>query len=92
MIFHVKIDKNDGGKFLFFNWHVLLFCEFLRVIFSSGSYHMILVLGFDPMVTYPCSYNSSLDCVKFGAFVVFSISLKFEFCDISIFLFVKFDS
>jgi len=78
----LRLIKMMGVNF-FFNWYVLLFCEFLRVIFSSSSYHMILVLGFNPMVVYPCSHNSSLDCVKFGAFVVFSILLKLEFCDIS---------
>jgi len=67
------------------------FCEFLCVIFSPNSYHMILALGFDSMVIYPCSHNSSLDCVKFDAFVIFSILLKLEFCDISHVL-VKIDS
>ena len=64
------------------------------MIFSSNLHHMILVFGFDPMVIYPCAHNSSLDCVKFDAFVIFSMLLNLIldtnfviFCN-----FVKFDS
>jgi len=78
-----KLIKNDGGKFPFYWYVLLLFCGLFCVIFSLNLYPTILVFGFDPMVIYPCSHNSSLDCVKFGGFVVFSILLKLEFCDIS---------
>jgi len=77
-----KLIKNDGGKFPFIGMFCCFFYGFLCVIFSSNSRHMILVFGFDPMVIYPCSHNSSLDCVEFDAFVIFSTLLKLEFCDI----------
>jgi len=42
----LRLTKNDRGKFPFQLVCFGAFCEFLCVIFSSNSYHMILVLSF----------------------------------------------
>jgi len=79
-ILHVKIDKNLASANFSFDWDILcFFINFLACLFIQILVPWFWWLALDSMVIYPCSHNSSLNCVKFDAFVTFSMLLNLDF-------------